>query len=998
MIRDHETLLQEYRQWWQWIQDELPSSLLDALVTDQMEQLVDLLRHYHDCGGRSAAVNGEGAIMVVEGLDVLQDELERLVETGIRRTVIHRFEGKTPQGKQSFLVVHLDFATKTDSLPTGIADERLEEEVVASVVGQYPKLSKGEVRRALLSMDQAFLNEAENQAIARNIALFLQCESDHNVKAEVQEREGDRVSIALANRRASPTGFFLNLLKVIRFYNFELEGIRSLYAPSDSLDGQLQTLFHLRLPKGSAKKRETLVNRLVDALAVAQWHEFDNPLNQDFVEDLGFSLHHCLLLRSMEEFVHQMLVNVDEYLYSIDLVHEAFRKNPEISRGLVKCFSSRFNPVHRLSEPRYAKLEDALRSRIEELDSGIPGNDRRRRTILHLALDFVGHVQKSNYYVLRRSALSFRVDASIMSQVAFPEGLFPEQPFAIYYIKGRNFMAFNIRFRELSRGGVRTLLPLDAEKRDRQHKEVFRECYHLAYTQQAKNKDIPEGGSKSVIFVKNYRGFERDLAFEEQVLKKTLACKDLLEKSLEDHRMTRLCRQLFDAQKSFCDTLLDILVWDKKRGGLEYDVIRDDYGKEELVFLGPDENMLNPMIEWISRRSLERGYRVGLTFMSGKKEMGINHKAYGVTSLGVHEYLKAALKARGLGQNPFTVKVAGGPDGDVAGNQLMNLVKGFKAKAKILCIQDGTGVLFDPEGIDHGELKRLFQEGLGVSSVDTTKMKSGAYLLRIHERRQKSAGVSEILCLRAKGSKVVKDWLGASAANRIYSRAMLGLSTDVFLPCGGRPRTLNGQNVGIFLDDQGQPSSEIIVEGANLFLDEAARLDLESRGVLIVKDASANKCGVICSSYEIMAGLVTDEQEFSKAKTRLVKEVLQILRKKAGLEASILVQSDGDESVVECSDKVSQAINRWTDRIASELPLLKKKGKYPLLLKKVMESSVPDVLIESYGRRFKALPELYLDSLIAATIGSSLVYRHGIDFEPSLAASLVDEIAQGLLD
>ena len=33
---------------------------------------------------------------------------------------------------------------------------------------------------------------------------------------------------------------------------------------------------------------------------------------------------------------------------------------------------------------------------------------------------------------------------------------------------------------------------------------VFSECYNLAYTQQKKNKDIPEGGSKGIIFLEPY--------------------------------------------------------------------------------------------------------------------------------------------------------------------------------------------------------------------------------------------------------------------------------------------------------------------------------------------------------------------------------------------------------------------------------------------------------------------------------------------------------------
>ena len=56
--------------------------------------------------------------------------------------------------------------------------------------------------------------------------------------------------------------------------------------------------------------------------------------------------------------------------------------------------------------------------------------------------------------------------------------------------------------------------------------------------------------------------------------------------------------------------------------------------------------------------------------MSSKPDAGVNHKEFGVTSEGVHVFLEAALRDT-LGVDPkvdpFTVKLTGGPDGDVAG-------------------------------------------------------------------------------------------------------------------------------------------------------------------------------------------------------------------------------------------------------------------------------------------------------------------------------------------
>ena len=99
----------------------------------------------------------------------------------------------------------------------------------------------------------------------------------------------------------------------------------------------------------------------------------------------------------------------------------------------------------------------------------------------------------------------------------------------------------------------------------------------------------------------------------------------------------------------------------------------------------------------------------------------------------------------------------------------------------------------------------------------------------------------------------------------------------MFITAGGRPRTLNNANWKEFYAKSSEPSSKIIVEGANLYLSPEARKQLESLGVYIVKDSSANKTGVICSSFEVLAGLTLGDDLFIQEKETLVKEILQRL-------------------------------------------------------------------------------------------------------------------------
>lgn len=56
-----------------------------------------------------------------------------------------------------------------------------------------------------------------------------------------------------------------------------------------------------------------------------------------------------------------------------------------------------------------------------------------------------------------------------------------------------------------------------------------------------------------------------------------------------------------------------------------------------------------------------------------------------------------------------------------------------------------------------------------------------------------------------------------------------------------RPEAVNVSNVAALVDSEGKPHFKYIVEGANLFFTQQARLYLEKRKVVLFKDSSANK-------------------------------------------------------------------------------------------------------------------------------------------------------------
>ena len=83
-------------------------------------------------------------------------------------------------------------------------------------------------------------------------------------------------------------------------------------------------------------------------------------------------------------------------------------------------------------------------------------------------------------------------------------------PYGVFHVAGRHFKGYHVRFADIARGGLRVVLPPNDVAHVVESRSHFLECFGLAWAQQLKNKDIPEGGSKAVCLVTPTAGLERD--------------------------------------------------------------------------------------------------------------------------------------------------------------------------------------------------------------------------------------------------------------------------------------------------------------------------------------------------------------------------------------------------------------------------------------------------------------------------------------------------------
>jgi len=180
---------------------------------------------------------------------------------------------------------------------------------------------------------------------------------------------------------------------------------------------------------------------------------------------------------------------------------------------------------------------------------------------------------------------------------------------------------------------------------------------------------------------------------------------------------------------------------------------------------------------------------------------------------------------------------------------------------------------------------------------------------------------------------------------------------DVFVPCGGRPESIDINSVSRLIHD-GKTTIPYIVEGANLFVTQEAKLRLEKAGCILYKDASANKGGVTSSSLEVLASLSFDDEGFLENMCvsdngivpsfyeAYVKQVQETIKYNAALEFEAIWRAHAEtgEPRSVLSDQLSVAITKMDEEIRGS-------GMYENehLRNIVLEEALPPLLLEKLG-------------------------------------------------
>jgi glutamate dehydrogenase len=974
----------------------MPPSFFDEMDEESMVLIVHALMGL-DLQAYFSPVNlqNKAFVLCLDASDADLKILKHYKTVGIRhyRTFVSNKAPPFPGVKEPLRIAIIRFTRAVEKKEA--KHEPLPADVATLVKERNPDVTDADLDKLMEAMGERFIKSLTKDRLVLALDMFFRAKKRDQCQYEVryiedwkEKKETPSLQIVFAWKNVPKHNFLYRLAKMVTRHKLAIKRINATYIEPYSTESVLIMSLALHGIAGGAAWDEADLSDFLQEMVTLKSFDGQEAIEHAFVDTGLVRGNLGNLIKTMGSFIHQVLVHVDSNMYAFGLVEEGLCRHPELTLKLCQIFEAKFHPSSSNLDT-YRKMRTELLDLIEHLDTGHEQSDTRRKNIFRQGVNFIDYTLKTNFYRTNKTAFSFRLDPQYLEHTPLErKEKYPELPYAIFFMKGCHFIGFHIRFKDLARGGLRTVFPERWEPYGIERNNIFFECYSLAYTQQKKNKDIPEGGAKGVILLEPYES----LMIEEEIYKKELYAAGITEEEIHAriklfHKQQRL-EYLYQSQRSYVESFLT-LVNCQPDGVLKAKHIVDYWKQPEYIYLGPDENMHDTMVDWIANYSRHVGYKPGIAFMSSKPRAGINHKEYGVTSLGVNVCMEEVLKYMGIDprKQPFTIKITGGPDGDVAGNQILNLYNHYPKTAKLLALIDVSGTIFDPAGLDLAILAKLFHEAKPIAFYPPEKLSEGGFLLNLRTKREEAPYVQKTLCSRKKGGKLEETWLAGSEMNFLLRHNVHQVKADVFVPGGGRPRTLNDSNVKDFLDETGKPTARAIVEGANLYLTPGARRFLEKLGVLIIKDSSANKGGVICSSFEVLCGLTLSEEEFIKHKPELMKEILTIIQKRAHDEAQLMLRTHEatKEYLTDISDWVSERINRFTYEILDHLAAIPLSSDPKDPLNQCLLNYCPPLIRTKYQERvIHEIPDIHKKAIIACSIGQKVVYRKGLDWSPKI--------------
>ena len=668
--------------------------------------------------------------------------------------------------------------------------------------------------------------------------------------------------------------------------------------------------------------------------------------------------------------------------YTWDIILQSICLHPELMKKVYNLFDRRFNPARsrRISSTSLAK---EIKSFNRSLDV-VFMDDATSRDIFSFMARLLTDVLKTNFYLPEKRSFAFRMDSGVLDPLVFPSKVH-----GIFFVAGFYSVGTHLRADDIARGGLRLIRVTEAGY-DAQLDQMLPLNYALGpVAQRLKHKDIAESGSKGVIVpsVEYARdGMQAVLDYTEGILDLVQPSPDVLD------YLGRPEMIFFGPDEGTAPFMDNVAEYARKRGyklwrtlttGKSIGIPHDTHGLTEAgeVFslLGRGEEGTELLLEGKSKM-------VSTNMSALRKEIGSRIATSGMTTASVMASFRTVIKHLGMDEASLNLMMTGGPDGDLGANQIQTF------KGRICLLIDGGGILFDPDGLDRDALLELAlarHSSPRLNSMDFPTEKLGP-------NGFKMPGVAGRFTL-PDGTKVDdgvlfhRTFLTRPEIRPLIAKANL----QAFIPCGGFRETINSGNVRTFLDIFKE--LRVVVEGANVFFDDAARRMIATEtDILQIKDSTANKGGVTCSSMgEVLPALllgnayektILDDPE---TQVRLIADMFAMIQQNAVAETRMLLASNEKDGVplFELSVRTSEQMLSLQEKLMEKKDILFSDES---LVQAALKAYVPVTLCKCVGMerilRTLGRPEFtaYRDAIVTKQLAVTALYRHADEWDEFL--------------
>lgn len=666
-------------------------------------------------------------------------------------------------------------------------------------------------------------------------------------------------------------------------------------------------------------------------------------------------------------------------------IEAAATAHPELLKALYELFAHRFDPTPAFFGSVWDPTEQLetfhrmCRTRLKEHAAALQ--------IFLFMTKLVTHCRKTNFYISGKRAYSFRLDSSILDPLVYNRPVY-----GIFFINGHYAAGVHMRSADIALGGLRLVKsgPVDHE---RQMENASLLSFILGpRDRRAKHKDICEDGASGVIVPHPVYG-----------------------------------KYAKDAVLDFIEGILDLIIPNEH--------VVDYYGRPEMLFFEPDRGTAG-LMDIVALRAKERGYPHWRTIASQKgwgiphdnygllkdgtlfgllpaenglvdlqingksrlmtrdpeqlrKKISGNIKTLGMTTTAMMAAFRTLIHHHNVREEDLNLMIIGGPGGRLGGNELLC------CRGRICLAIDNEALLFDPAGLDPGELEKL-------ALAARTGSAAGALTFPADKLSPEGFKVPATAARVFLPDGTMVDDSAFFHRDFLFNPEMRAYirKADIraCLPCGGFKVGVTGRTVTFFLENFKE--LEFIVEGAGLFFDNGARRHIATNACIRhLKDSTANKGGVFSSVMaEILPALLLGDQyetavlEDFNVCQELIQEVLCLVETHAIAETNILIRrckADPHTPLFAQSDKAGEEVLALQEIFRIRLDnILKQKNQ----VWKILAAYVPKTLVKLMGK--KRIMDIlnsdsmreYRDAVITKQLAATAFYRFGLEWEHFMAA------------